>query len=75
MLEGGVFFLLEKAGKENKYAKKNLKIDYDEDGCYCLIIAIMLNIGATKAWSVYLRGGKANDRQRICGKTDRSDKK
>lgn len=50
------FFVGEKAGRRNRIAEKNLKIHYDLDGCYSLLIAIILNVGASKAWSLYERG-------------------
>src|SRR5699024_9146354 len=50
-------FLLEKRlGRRNLSAEKNLKIHYDLDGCYSLLIAIILNVGASKAWTLYERG-------------------
>lgn len=49
--------MLEKRlGRRNLSAEKNLKIHYDLDGCYSLLIAIILNVGASKAWTLYERG-------------------
>ena len=36
---------------------------YDLDGCYSLLIAIILNVGASKAWSLYKCGRK---RKSLC---------
>ncbi len=50
------FFVGEKTERRNLIAEKTLKIHYDLDGCYSLLIAIILNVGASKAWSLYERG-------------------
>ena len=54
----GVFFIVKKVERRNPIEKKNLRNHYDLDGCYSLLIAITLNVGASKAWSLYAQGHK-----------------
>ena len=63
------FFIAKKAGRRNPIEEKNLRNHYDRDGCYSLLIAIILNVGASKAWSLYERGRNQSD----CGTSQSSN--
>lgn len=47
----GVFFCLQKGGRKRE--EKRMMPEYDLEGCYCLIIAILKGVGANRARRMY----------------------